>query len=330
MSLVLGIESSCDDTAVALVRDGREILASTTATQAIHRQFGGVVPELASRDHLRRVLPALRATLEDAEMCLSDVDAIAVTYGPGLVGSLLVGVSFARGLSLALGTPTIAINHLEAHLLVHCLHEDVISWPALGLLVSGGHTELVQMNGVGNYKILGATRDDAAGEAFDKVGKLVGLPFPAGPHIDRLAAQGDPKAIDFPRAWLKPRGNLDFSFSGLKTAVSEYVRKHPVTDENLADLLASFQQAIVDVLVKKTAIAARANNIDRVVIGGGVAANRQLRSSLASALAPNARLVTSPSELCTDNGVMVAVAGELALRSGHAVALDNAVPNLPL
>ncbi len=336
MSLILGIESSCDDTALAIVEDGTRVRGSWTGTQAIHQRYGGVVPELASRDHLRQVLPALRAVLDQAEVGLDDLEAIAVTYGPGLVGSLLVGVSFAQGLSLARGTPSVAINHLQAHLLVHRLHEPDLPCPLLGLLVSGGHTELVRIDAVDAIRVLGATRDDAAGEAFDKVGKMVGLPFPAGPAVDRLAAAGDPRAIPFPRALLKPSDGLDFSFSGLKTAVALRVRDRGWGDEGpacgeLEDLLASFQQAVVDVLVRKTVAAAQAEGLDRVVLAGGVAANSRLRTDLRDALeAVGVRLVTSPPELCTDNGIMVAVAAHHLLRAGLARPARNAVPNLPL
>jgi N6-L-threonylcarbamoyladenine synthase len=329
VSVILGIESSCDDTAVAIVRDGTEVLAAITASQAIHEVYGGVVPELASRDHLRRVWPAVDGVCQRAGLGFSDLDAIAVTFGPGLVGSLLVGVSFAQGLALATGLPAFGVNHLHAHLLVHRLHEPDAPWPVLGLLVSGGHTELVRIDDPSTFRVLGATRDDAAGEAFDKVGKLVGLPFPAGPHIDRLARNGDPGAIDFPRAMLKPSGNLEFSFSGLKTAVSLHVRKH--AESPLEDLLASFQQAVVDVLVKKTILAARLEGIDTVVLAGGVAANSVLRRDLTAALkGVGACLITSPLELCTDNGVMVAVAANLALNNESAEPVHNAVPNLSL
>lgn len=329
MSVILGIESSCDDTAVAIVRDGTEVLASITASQAIHEEYGGVVPELASRDHLRRIWPAVHRVCRHANVDFRSLDAIAVTFGPGLVGPLLVGVSFAQGLSLSTGLPTIGVNHLHAHLLVHRLHEPDAPWPMLGLLVSGGHTELVKLDAPLRFSVLGATRDDAAGEAFDKVGKLVGLPFPAGPHIDRLAAKGDPGAIAFPRAMLKPAGNLGFSFSGLKTAVSLHRQRHP--EFPLEDLLASFQQAIVDVLVKKTVMASMQEGIENVVLAGGVAANSLLRRELSAALEDiGARLITSPPALCTDNGVMVAVAATLALRSGSAQPVRNAVPNLLL
>lgn len=333
MSLILGIESSCDDTAAALVQDGVRVLATVTAAQAIHEKYGGVVPELASRDHLRRVWPAVALVLRRAEVALKDVDAIAVTHGPGLVGSLLVGVSFAQGLSLATGIPTVGVHHLHAHLLVHRLQEPDLPWPVLGLLVSGGHTELVHMNGVGRYEVLGCTRDDAAGEAFDKVGKLVGLHFPAGPEVDLLARQGNARAHRFPRAMLKPKGNLGFSFSGLKTAVLQHVQQHPeaTNPEALPDLLASFQQAVVDVLVSKTVMAAESLGIDRVVLAGGVAANTRLREDLLAALTGlGMRLITSPPELCTDNGVMVAVTAELLLREGLAEPARNALPNLPL
>ncbi len=337
MSLILGIESSCDDTATAVVEDGVRIRATWTATQTIHERYGGIVPELASRDHLRQVLPAVRAVLEKADVSLDEIDAIAVTHGPGLVGSLLVGVSFAQGLSLARGIRTIAVNHLHAHLLAHRSHEPELEWPLLGLLVSGGHTELVRMDGTGDMRILGATRDDAAGEAFDKVGKLVELPFPAGPIIDQLAGNGNPAAVRFPRAMLKPKGNFDFSFSGLKTAVAQHVQARnddaggPLGDDERDDLLASFQEAVVDVLVKKTVLAADREGLSRVVLAGGVAANTRLRAELEAALdSIGARLITSPPELCTDNGTMVAVAAEQMIRAGTAEPVRNAEPNLLL
>ncbi|MAE70579.1 MAG: tRNA (adenosine(37)-N6)-threonylcarbamoyltransferase complex transferase subunit TsaD [Gemmatimonadetes bacterium] len=337
MSLILGIESSCDDTATAVVENGVRILATWTSTQAVHEKYGGIVPELASRDHLRQVLPAVRVVLERADVSLDEIDAIAVTHGPGLVGSLLVGVSFAQGISLARGIRTIAVNHLHAHLLVHRVHAPDLEWPVLGLLVSGGHTELVRMDGPNSMRVLGATRDDAAGEAFDKVGKLVDLAFPAGPIIDRLARGGDPDAVSFPRAMLKPSGNLDFSFSGLKTAVAQHVRSRmsaggrPLAEDERNDLLASFQEAVVDVLVKKTVLAADRQGLSRVVLAGGVAANTRLRTELEAELRTiGARLITSPPELCTDNGTMVAVAAEQMIRAGTAEPVRNAEPNLPV
>lgn len=332
MSRVLGIESSCDDTAVAIVEDRCRVLSSVTASQAIHRKFGGVVPELASRDHLRQMWTTVDTALDDADLSIEDIDLLAATHGPGLVGSLLVGVSFARGLGLARNIPTVAVNHLEAHIFVHRVHTTETTEPFLALLVSGGHTELVRVEKIRELAILGATRDDAAGEAFDKVGKLLGLDYPAGPEIDRLAARGDCEAVRFPRARLGP-GSLDFSFSGLKTAVANHVASLPTPPigQSLCDIAASFQQAVVDVLVEKTLAAAEAEGLSNVVLSGGVAANSQLRADLAGALEQEGRtLIVSPPEFCTDNGVMVAVAGGLLAETGNIEPVRNAHPNLPL
>ena len=332
MTRILGIESSCDDTAVAIVENGGQILSNVTATQAIHRRFGGVVPELASRDHLRRIWTTVEAALDDAGLTIADIDYVAATHGPGLVGSLLVGVSFARGVGLAREIPTVAVNHLEAHIFVHRVHSAPAPGPFLALLVSGGHTELIRVNRIGDLTILGATRDDAAGEAFDKVGKVLGLGYPAGPEIDQLAEEGDPRAVSFPRARLGP-ASLDFSFSGLKTAVATHVASlpSPPVGETLRDISASFQQAVVDVLVEKTVAAAESEDLSTVVLAGGVAANRRLRADLAAALSSVGRtLVTSPIHLCTDNGVMVAVAGGLRVDAGLAEPVRNADPNLAL
>ncbi|HVO33618.1 MAG TPA: tRNA (adenosine(37)-N6)-threonylcarbamoyltransferase complex transferase subunit TsaD [Elusimicrobiota bacterium] len=305
---ILGIETSCDETAAAIVRDGRVVLRSAVASQmAAHRPFRGVVPELASRAHVER----LNGVIEEASGRQSiPFEAIAVTTGPGLIGSLLVGVVAARTWGWALGKPVVGINHLEAHLFAGLVEHRELRPPFLGLIVSGGHTELVIFRGYGRYQRLGATRDDAAGEAFDKVANLVRLPFPGGPSVDRAARRGDAAAIAFPRAWIP--GTWDFSFSGLKTAVRNYVASIPERQlrASVPDICASFQESVVDVLVQKTLDAAHAHRLSSIVVGGGVAANRRLRSAFRSAGADRGLNVFLPDlQFCTDNAAMVAAAG---------------------
>ncbi|QDE67253.1 tRNA (adenosine(37)-N6)-threonylcarbamoyltransferase complex transferase subunit TsaD [Myxococcus xanthus] len=315
--LVLGLETSCDETAAAVVEDGRRALSDVVSTQVdIHRRWGGVVPELASRNHIVQVLPVVHEALTRANKTLDDVDLIAVTSGPGLIGALLVGVQVAKGLSLATGKPFVGANHLEGHLLAIRLLEVAPEPPFLGLVVSGGHTSLYEVQAYGQYRLVGSTRDDAAGEAFDKTARILGLPYPGGQPIDQLAQQGNPEAIRFPRAL--PGDNFDVSFSGLKTAVLHHVQKHGVPQgQALADLCASFQEAVADVLSKKLVAAARRLGHKQLVLCGGVAANSRLRALCqARAEERGLNMFLPPVRLCTDNGAMIAVAGYEAYRRG--------------
>jgi len=322
---VLGFESSCDETGVALVgtrSDGPpRLLGDALHSQVdMHAAYGGVVPELASRDHIRRVLPLAREVLAQAGAALTDVDVVAYTRGPGLAGALLVGAGVAAALGAALGRPTLGIHHLEGHLLSPFLAPDAPEFPFVALLVSGGHTQLMQVDGVGRYALLGETIDDAAGEAFDKSAKLLGLGYPGGPALAQLASHGDPQAFALPRPLLHS-GNLDFSFSGLKTAVMTAARKlGPVASAQArADLAASTQAAIVDVLVAKTLRAVKDSGACRVVVAGGVGANLHLRQALNAAAARHGvRVHYPPLALCTDNGAMIALAA--ALRITHGLA----------
>lgn len=327
--LVLGLETSCDETAAALVEDGRRVLSDVVSTQIdIHRRFGGVVPELASRNHLSQVLPVLDEALQRAGRTLGQVDALAVTAGPGLVGALLVGLQLGKALALALGLPWIGVNHLEGHLLAARLGDDPPEPPFLGLVVSGGHTSLYEVPKLGTYRRVATTRDDAAGEAYDKVARLLGLPYPGGQPIDERAQQGDPKAIRFPRALPHP-DQWDWSFSGLKTAVLHHVRKEGVPEgQHLNDLCASFQEAVADSLTRKMVTAARRLGVGRLVLCGGVAANSRLRSLARERADEQGLRVHVPApKLCTDNGAMIAVAGYEALMRGERSGLDlNANP----
>ena len=328
---VLGIESSCDETAAAVVEDGRRALSDVVATQIdIHRKWGGVVPELASRNHVMKVLPVIDEALERAGVAPTELDAIAVTSGPGLVGALLVGVQVAKALSEAWQKPLVRVNHLEGHLVAAFLADPPPEFPFLGLVVSGGHTSIYACEAFGQYRLLGSTRDDAAGEAFDKGAKLLGLPYPGGVAIDRLAREGNAKAVKFPKAIVKS-SDLDFSFSGLKTALLHHVKKHGVPEgAALADLCASYQEAIVGALVQKLFRAARRFQLDRVVLSGGVAANGRLRAAVQAAAAEyeGVRVFLPAPKLCTDNAAMIAVAGTEAFRRGEregsALAADAA------
>jgi tRNA N6-adenosine threonylcarbamoyltransferase len=327
---VLAIETSCDETAAAIVEDGRRALADVVATQIdIHRRWGGVVPELASRNHVVQVMPVIDEALSRAGVGPEGIDAIAVTGGPGLVGALLVGVQAAKALALAWGKPLVRVNHLEGHLVAAFLSEAAPAFPFLGLVVSGGHTSLYAAEGFGDYRLLGQTRDDAAGEAFDKGAKLLGLPYPGGVAIDRLAKEGDARAIRFPKAIVKG-ADLDFSFSGLKTALLHHVKKHGVPEgKALADLCASYQEAIVRALVEKAFRAARRLQYDRLVLSGGVAANSRLRGAVAEkAREYEGMEVFLPApKLCTDNAAMIAVAGTHAFLRGERAGADlNADP----
>jgi N6-L-threonylcarbamoyladenine synthase len=327
-ALVLGIETSCDETGIGLVR-GSTLLADAIASQVDeHARFGGVVPEVASRAHLEAMVPTVDRALATAGVTLKDVDAVAVTAGPGLAGALLVGVAAAKAYALALGVPLIGINHLAAHVAVDTLEHGPLPDPCVALLVSGGHSSLLLVPDLTDVRPLGATVDDAAGEAFDKVARVLGLPFPGGPHIDRAARDGDPAAIGFPRG--KPEGTYDFSFSGLKTAVARWVEAHD--DVPVADVAASFQEAVVDVLVAKAVAACRDNGVGHLVIGGGVAANSRLRAVAAERCDHAGITLRIPRPgLCTDNGAMVAALGADLLARGAVSPLDIvADPAMPL
>ncbi len=327
--LVLGIETSCDETAAALVVDGRSVVASVVSSQVeLHARFGGVVPEIASRAHVERLTPAIAQVLIEGGITAREVDLVAATAGPGLIGALLVGVSAAKALALVWDVPFVGVNHLEAHLYGALLEQPDLDLPVLHLLVSGGHTMLVVMEDHGRYRILGGTLDDAAGEAFDKVARFLDLGYPGGPAIDRVSSQGDPTAVDLPRAMLEE--GLDFSFSGLKTAVVNQVRRHP--ELATPDVAASFQAAVVDVLVAKTRRAAGELGISTVCLGGGVAANSELRAAMARAGEEDGLQVLLPSrEMCTDNAAVTAAAGWWQHRRRGPSPLDlGADPNLPL
>jgi N6-L-threonylcarbamoyladenine synthase len=331
--LVLGVETSCDDTAAAVLQGGRTILANLVSSQdTVHGPYGGVVPELASRQHIRNVLPVIDGALTKAGVALRELDGMAVTYGPGLVGSLLVGLSFVKALSFQSGIPYVGVNHLEAHLLaIHLEHE--VSFPYIALLASGGHTLLYAVRGVGDYAHLGGTRDDAAGEAYDKVAKLLGLGYPGGRAIDELAQQGNPAAIRFPRAKLK-RSPYEFSFSGIKTAVWHHLKRSGLdrSQAEAADIAASFQEAVADMLVQPTIQAARSEAIERIVMSGGVAANSRLRWKMKEAADGAGLTVFFPApKFCTDNGAMIALAGYHGLKRGRRDGLSlNADADLTL
>ncbi|MCX7627231.1 MAG: tRNA (adenosine(37)-N6)-threonylcarbamoyltransferase complex transferase subunit TsaD [Methylophilaceae bacterium] len=314
--LVLGIETSCDETGVALYEVGRGLLGHALYSQArMHAVYGGVVPELASRDHIRRVLPLIEQILESSGKKLGDIDAIAYTQGPGLAGALLVGASIAESLAFALNVPALRIHHLEGHLLSPLLEESPPPFPFVALLVSGGHTQLMRVGGLGDYELLGDTLDDAAGEAFDKTAKLLGLPYPGGPAISKLAESGCPGKFHLPRPMLGS-GDLNFSFSGLKTSVLNLVTHHqPLSEQIRADIARAFQDAVVEVLVGKSMAALKHTGLERLVVSGGVGANRQLRQSLNHAATEHGCSVFYPRlEFCTDNGAMIAFAGAMRLQ----------------
>lgn len=316
--IVLGIESSCDETGLALVDTQAGLLAHALYSQiTMHQEYGGVVPELASRDHIRRVLPLLEQVLQDAHLDKSAIDAIAYTQGPGLAGALLVGASIACGLGLALDRPVMGVHHLEGHLLSPLLSPNPPQFPFISLLVSGGHTQLMRVEGVGQYTLLGETLDDAAGEAFDKSAKLLGLAYPGGPAISRLAELGDPSVYTLPRPMLHSK-DLNFSFSGLKTAVLTLVKNHvgELTEHDRANIARAFVDALVEVLVAKCSAALRQSGLTRLVIAGGVGANKQLRASLdAEGLKKRFDVYYPSIEFCTDNGAMIAFAGALRLQA---------------
>jgi N6-L-threonylcarbamoyladenine synthase len=332
--LVLGIESSCDETGVALYDTDRGLRGHAVHTQvAMHEAYGGVVPELASRDHIRRLIPLLRAVLAEAGAAKADIDAIAYTAGPGLAGALLVGASFAASLAASLGVPALPVHHLEGHLLSPLLSIDAPPFPFVALLVSGGHTQLMRVTGVGAYELLGESMDDAAGEAFDKTAKLLGLGYPGGPALAALAAQGGPSALRLPRPMLKS-GDFQFSFSGLKTAVLTQVHGRTLSEREKADLAWEFQEAVSEVLATKALAAVRHCGLDRLVVAGGVGANRRLRQRLdQDAAAKRVRVHYPEVALCTDNGAMIAFCGAQRLLAGQQGSAGGAFavrPRWPL
>jgi N6-L-threonylcarbamoyladenine synthase len=347
---ILAIETSCDETAAAVVEDGRRMLSNVVASQVdLHAQYGGVFPEIASRAHIEAIAPVIEQVMREAHLGFDDLDGVGVTYGPGLAGSLLVGVNTAKGLALGRGLPLVGVNHLEAHVYAHWLEvegegaaspplksppqaggkEEGVEFPLLALIVSGGHTELALMHDHGHYEYLGGTLDDAAGEAFDKVGRLLGLPYPGGPSIQKAAQEGNPAAFDFPRAWLED--SYDFSFSGLKTAVLRVVEKYsdPPQGRLLGDLAASFQASVVDVLSAKTALAAEAFGVTAVLLCGGVSANQSLRATTTERV--NTPVYYPPPVLCTDNAAMVGACAYRRFVAGERAGWDlDIVPGLRL
>lgn len=333
---VLGLETSCDETGIAVYDSEQGLLAHRLYSQiAVHAEYGGVVPELASRDHIRKAVPLIKEVLADAKLTLADLDGVAFTRGPGLVGALLVGACLGRSLAWALDIPAIGVHHMEGHLLAPMLEDDVPEFPFVALLVSGGHTQLVQVDGVGRYTLLGESIDDAAGEAFDKAAKMMGLPYPGGPHLARLAEQGDAQRFRFPRP-MTDRPGLDFSFSGLKTATRTTIlacaHEGVLADQDQADIAACFQQAVVDTLVIKCKRALQQTGLQRLIIAGGVGANSELRQKLRAAVEGLGGRVFYPRPaLCTDNGAMIAYAGTQRLLAGECEPLAvAAVPRWPM
>ena len=324
--LVLGIETSCDETGIALYDTACGLLSHALHTQvAMHADYGGVVPELASRDHIRRVLPLTQRVLQEAQTTLKELNAIAYTQGPGLAGALMVGASIGASLAYSLGIPAIGVHHLEGHLLSPLLSDPAPSFPFIALLVSGGHTQLMQVSDIGQYVLLGETVDDAAGEAFDKSAKLLGLGYPGGPALAKLAVSGNAERFKLPRPMVNS-GDLNFSFSGLKTAVLTVTKKEPLDDQGRADLAASTQAAIVDVLVEKSLQALSATKTKRLVVAGGVGANQRLRERLTRAATEKNLEVFYPAfEFCTDNGAMIALAGALRFQAGAIGSLSFGV-----
>lgn len=332
--LILAIESSCDETAAAVVKNGREVLSNVINTQiAIHTEYGGVVPEIASRKHIENINPVIRKALEDAGVTLDDIDAIGVTYGPGLVGALLVGVAEAKAIAFAKNKPLVGVHHIEGHISANYVENKELEPPFVALVVSGGHTHLVKVNDYGEYEIVGRTRDDAAGEAFDKVARAIGLGYPGGPKIDKLAKEGNPDAIEFPRAHVDD-APYDFSFSGIKSAVLNYINSANMQGKeiNRADVAASFQKAVVDALVSRAVRLAKECGMDKLAIAGGVASNSALRAAIQEACAKNNIGFYSPSPiLCTDNAAMIGAVAYYEYIKGVRHGYDlNAVPNLKL
>ena len=333
-TIILAIESSCDETSVAVMADGREILSNIISSQIeIHKLYGGVVPEIASRHHLENINAVIEQAMTEADVTSDDIDAIGVTYGPGLVGALLIGIAAAKALALAWNKPLIGVHHIQGHISAAYIEHRELEPPFTALVVSGGHTNIVEVTDYNKCEILGSTRDDAAGEAFDKVARVIGLGYPGGPKIDRLSEEGDPHAIEFKRVYLE-KGSLDFSFSGIKTAVLNYANseKQAGREINRADVAASFQQAVLEVIVTKAVEAAVSMNKDRLVMAGGVAANRHLRAMLEEACSSRGIRLYCPSPvLCTDNAAMIGVAAYYKYKAGETDGLElDAFPNLPL
>lgn len=332
--LTLAIETSCDETAAAVILDGKQIKSNIIASQIdLHQRFGGVVPEIAARKHIETIFPVIDQALTEAEVTLNDLDLVAVTYGPGLVGGLLVGIQAAKSIAFSINKPLVGVNHIEGHIYANFLANPDLKPPFVCLTVSGGHTDLLYIPEFGYYDILGRTRDDAAGEAFDKIARVLGLPYPGGPEIDRLAKQGDQSAIDFPQG-LANEETLDFSFSGLKTAALNYINRSQQLGEeiNLPDFAASFQWAIIDVLSNKLMSAAESKGVNQVILSGGVAANSGLRKHVQElAKDRGLKVLFPPPILCTDNAAMIGSAGHFKYLAGHRDGWDlNAMPNLRL
>ena len=331
---ILAIESSCHETAAAVVKNGREVLSNIISSQIeLHKLYGGVVPEIASRKHIEKINPVIREALAEAGMKLGDMDAIGVTYGPGLVGALLVGVAAAKAISYAKNIPLVGVHHIEGHISANYIENKDLEPPFLGMVVSGGHTHLVMVEDYGKYEILGKTRDDAAGEAFDKVARAIGLGYPGGPKIDKLAKEGNPRAIAFPRAHVAD-APLDFSFSGLKSSVLNYINSCEMKHQKIcrADVAASFQAAVVDAIVSHTILAAKTYHIDKVALAGGVASNSALRQAMKEKCEAAGLKFYYPSPiLCTDNAAMIGCAAYYEYLAGTRHGLDlNAVPNLKI
>ena len=332
--LILGIESSCDETAAAVIKNGRTVLSNVISSQIdLHKLYGGVVPEIASRKHIEKINQVIETALEEAEVTLEDIDAIAVTYGPGLVGALLVGVAEAKAISYAANKPLVGVHHIEGHVSANYIEHPDLEPPFLCLIVSGGHTHLVMVNDYGKYEIIGRTRDDAAGEAFDKVARAIGLGYPGGPKIDKLSKEGNPHAITFPQGHIAD-APYDFSFSGVKSAVLNHINSCKMKGDeiNPADIAASFQESVVDVLAKRTVLAAKHLGVNKIALAGGVASNQGLRAKMDEVCTKNNFTLYYPSPIfCTDNAAMIGVAGYYEFINGTRHGLDlNAVPNLKI
>ncbi len=333
-TLILGIESSCDETAAAVVADGRDVLSNVINSQIdLHKIYGGVVPEIASRKHIENISLVVDEALSKAGVTINDITAVAVTYGPGLVGALLVGVSYAKALSFALSKPLIPVHHIRGHITANYIEHPEIETPYVALVASGGHSHIVKVSSYTDFEVIARTRDDAAGEAYDKIARVLGLGYPGGPLIDKLAQEGNPHAVEFPRVQMA-EGSLDFSFSGVKTAVINYLHKSEQKGEavNKADIAASFQEAVCDALCTHTLVAAKKEKVKTVALAGGVASNSCLREKMRQMCEKEGMNVIYPSPvLCTDNGAMIASAGYFSYINGERAGLDlNAVPSLPL
>lgn len=331
---ILAIESSCDETAAAVMLDGREIASNIISSQIeIHKLYGGVVPEIASRHHLDNVNPVVDQALAEAGVTMDEIDAIGVTYGPGLVGALLIGLATAKAYALATGKPLVGVHHIQGHICANYIAHRDLEPPFMALVISGGHTNIVDVTDYHSCKVLGGTRDDAAGEAYDKVARVLGLGYPGGPLIDRIAKEGDPHAVEFKRVWLE-KGSLDFSFSGIKTGVLNYIngQKQAGREISIPDVAAGFQEAVLEVVVTKTVGAALERGEDRIVLAGGVAANSRLRQLLKEACEKHGLgLYYPPPILCTDNAAMIGCAAYYRFMAGHTDGLDlDAIPNLEL